>query len=99
MKILSTIITALFFFTGSFNNLPQDEVTITVTINNVRNSTGSLMIGLYNKDSGFPEGEPYMTKLVSLESSSDQEIIFEEVLAGDYAIAVIHDENDNGDRH
>ena len=97
MKILSTIITALLLFTGSFNSQPQDNVTITVTIKSIRNSTGSLMVGLYNKDSDFPEGEPYMTKEVSLRSSGNQEITFEEVLAGDYAIAVIHDENGNED--
>ncbi|KYG83601.1 DUF2141 domain-containing protein [Roseivirga echinicomitans] len=97
MKILSIVITALLLFTSSFNPQPQDNVTITVTISNVRNSTGSLLVGLYNKDADFPQGEPYMTQAVALKSSSDKKITFEGVPAGDYAIAVIHDENGNED--
>ncbi|WP_323755539.1 DUF2141 domain-containing protein [Roseivirga sp.] len=97
MKILSTVITALLLFTSSFSPQPQDKVTITVTISNVRNSTGSLLVGLYNKDTDFPQGEPYMTQVVVLKSSSDKKITFEGVPAGDYAIAVIHDENGNED--
>lgn len=98
MKILiTTIFSLLLLIPGINNKKVADTVTITVTVEGIRNSSGSIAIALHNEDSDFPESEAFMEQEVSLRSSGDVEITFENVPPGDYAVALMHDENDNGD--
>ncbi len=81
-------------------SLPKQKVetvTITVMVEGVRNSSGSVGVALYNEESDFPDDGGFMTEEVSLNSSGNVEVTFENVPVGDYAVAVMHDENDNGE--
>lgn len=98
MKVLiTTIFSLLLLIPGINNKKATDTVTIIVTVEGIRNSSGSIAIALHNEDSDFPESEAFMEQEVSLRSSGDVEITFENVPPGDYAVALMHDENDNGD--
>lgn len=97
MKYLAIILSLFCTVPGMVQRQSTDTVTITVTIEAIRNSSGSLGVALYNEDTEFPESDPFKAKEVSLNSSGDLEVVFEDVPAGDYAIAVMHDENNNGD--
>lgn len=96
MKTLITIIFSVMLLIPGIKK-DQGTITITLTVEGIRNSSGSIGVALHNDESGFPEAEPFMSKEVSLRSSGDVEVVFENVPAGDYAIALMHDENDNGD--
>ena len=97
MKYIAIMMTFLL----AIPTMPQKEkaetVTITVTIDGIRNSSGSLGVALFNEDSEFPDDGGFMNEEVSLNSSGSYEVTFEDLPAGDYAVAVMHDENDNGD--
>jgi len=72
--------------------------TLTVTIQDLRNGAGIVGAALYDEAaaSTFPDGEPFRTAS-ALSSTTGVELTFEDLPAGRYAIAVIHDENENGD--
>ncbi|MCE7995013.1 MAG: DUF2141 domain-containing protein [Roseivirga sp.] len=100
MKTLIATVFSLMLLIPGINTVKvEDTITITVTVEGIRNSSGSIAIALHNEesDSDFPEAEAFREESVSLNSSGDVEIVFEDIPAGDYAVALMHDENDNGD--
>jgi len=98
MKYLAIMITFLLAIPGLQPAVEEVEtVTITVMIDGIRNTSGSIGVALFNEDSDFPDDEPFKATEVSLKSTGGVEVTFEDVPAGDYAIGVMHDENDNGD--
>ena len=72
----------------------KDEVTITVTIGSLRNENGYLAVALHNVETEFPGEDAFMMQYVEVTGGS-VEVIFKNVPAGEYAIAVMHDENGN----
>lgn len=97
MKTLIATFFSLILLIPGINTKQADTITITVTVEGIRNSSGSIAVALHNEESDFPESEAFMSEEVSLRSSGDVEIVFKNVPAGDYAVALMHDENDNGD--
>lgn len=97
MKFLA-ILFSVFLLIPSVKQQPTAEtVTITVTVQGIRNTNGSIGVALFDDNSDFPDDEPFKADGISLRSTGDVEIVFEDVPAGDYAVAVIHDENENED--
>ncbi|MFT4735110.1 MAG: hypothetical protein ACI9K1_002069 [Arcticibacterium sp.] len=94
MKTL--IITLLTFITFLPASKPE-TVTITISIEGIRNSRGTIGVALHNEASKFPDGEAFISKEISLSSSGSIEVVFENVPAGNYAIAIMHDENNSGE--
>lgn len=72
----------------------KDEVTITVTIGSLRNENGYISVALHNGETEFPGEDAFMMQSVEAEDGS-VEVVFKNVPAGEYAIAVMHDENGN----
>lgn len=70
----------------------KEELTITVTIDGLRNENGYVAVALHNGDTEFPGGEGFMNEYVEAKKGSI-EVVFKKVPAGEYAIAVLHDEN------
>lgn len=71
--------------------------TVTVKITGIEKLKGHILIGLYNKAKGYPDiGKEYkgVTLKVSKKSLTHT---FVDVPPGDYAIAVVHDANKNGE--
>jgi uncharacterized protein (DUF2141 family) len=93
MKILTTLIVALGILIAPFKE-QKEEVTLTVTIDGLRNSEGYVTIALHNGETEFPGDEGFMMKSVKAKKGSI-EVTFEKVPTGEYAIAVMHDENGN----
>lgn len=69
---------------------------LTIQVDGVRNNNGYIMVGIYTEDSSFPETEPFRSVEAEAESGSTQ-IIIEDLPAGEYAIAIMHDENGNSE--
>jgi uncharacterized protein (DUF2141 family) len=67
-----------------------------VEVQRLRNDRGHLLAGVYDDPRGFPrEGKP--TRHGKTEIHEGQAVIeFEGLPPGEYAIAVLHDENDDG---
>jgi uncharacterized protein (DUF2141 family) len=66
-----------------------------VKILNLKNSNGDILIGLYDNPSHFP-GKVASGKVVKV-TEKEMEIEFLDIRPGDYAVSVLHDENQNKD--
>ena len=72
---------------------------ITVVITNLRNAEGEILISLYDKAEGFPKDREAIIRsaAVAPDVSGQVTIVFEDLPHGDYAIAVLHDEDTSQD--
>lgn len=68
-------------------------VTITVTIPNAKNDAGKMILGLHNQET-FMKAKA-LNSISSTIKDGSVKITFENIPVGEYAILVLHDENDN----
>jgi len=96
MKSLSIILVlGLFSFTsGKRTNAVRYDLTVTVT--NIQNTKGKVSFGLFRKQDSFPiKGKQF--KGVFIETTkSKTKYTFQNLEKDGYAVAVYHDENNNG---
>ena len=68
---------------------------LVVKVTNLGDLKGQVMVGLFDKEDNFLK-EPI--KGISAKATAEgQELVFENLPYGDYAVSVIHDENENGE--
>lgn len=97
---MKTIYTLFIAFTFALNVNAQTETkttsngqNITVTIKNIKNNKGSVLLGLHTENT-FMKGAG-VKNLTSKIENGQVTVTFTNVEAGTYAIMVMHDENDN----
>ena len=68
---------------------------ISVVITNLRNTDGDVLISLYDKAEGFPKDRDAIIRAAAIppDASGQVTTVFEDLPHGDYAIAVLHDED------
>ena len=69
---------------------------IVVRVKNITPETGKIRIGIYDAMLPFPQEGIHLTHLVVNAQSSEIAATFTNVPFGQYAVAVIHDADDNG---
>jgi uncharacterized protein (DUF2141 family) len=75
-----------------------EQVVLTVTVTNLRNSNGQVLITLWNSPDGFPTKGDKGFKMVAVDarkSVNGAVTIAFTVAPGTYAISTMHDENSN----
>lgn len=86
------------FFTGLFITTAQttseEGITITVTIDKIKNNKGKVLFALYTEDT-FLSSKPIQATGSTIEGNKVK-VTFTNVPKGTYAITCVHDENDNG---
>ena len=94
---MKTVALALAFLLVNFLSQAQaqnaDGADITVTIDNVLNDNGKVMVSLHTTDT-FMKG-PAVQNLESTIENGKVTLTFENVAPGTYAIMALHDENAN----
>ncbi len=92
MRTLSFFIALIISTTLSFAQTEKGQ-DITVTIENINNSRGHVIIGLHTADTFMKAGAVQQTAA----KVKDGKVVytFKNVKPGAYAIMVLHDENDN----
>lgn len=90
-----SLLIGLFSFTP-----PKQETNYSLTINveNLRNSKGVVQYALYNRDGSIPDEkyERCFRKGIAEISKDRSTLTFNDLPAGTYAISILHDENENG---
>ncbi|NJM50903.1 MAG: DUF2141 domain-containing protein [Sphingomonadales bacterium] len=74
----------------------EAKANVTVSVSNLRNAKGQLMVCLTKNPKAFPDcskDSAALKKLVPAGNAGN--IVFTSVEAGTYAIAIVHDENSN----
>lgn len=84
------VTTSLLIFTSA-----AEATDLTVTINGVKNSTGSVAAAIYNAEANFPRGAP-LGGFRMKASGGPVTFTFRNLPPGKYAMTSFHDENDNG---
>lgn len=92
MKVVLTGL-IIFLLNSSFIN-PASTLRIEVT--NLRSNKGSVLVSLYNNAKDFPQDAAKAVGKTKVTIEGAKAIaIFENVLPGKYAAAILHDENQN----
>ena len=94
-QIMKTKIIVLAAILTSFTLRPASgQAKLEVTVKNIRQAKGTIRVGLFDKEDTFLK-KAAEGKVVKA-SVSEVVVIFENVKPGEYALSVIHDENENG---
>lgn len=70
---------------------------LTVEINGLRNQKGMVCLSLFSGEQGFPNESDRAIASRFVEAKEDSVLaIFDQLSPGEYAVAVIHDDNEDG---
>ncbi len=80
------------------------SIRLTVNVTGIRGSRGSIVVSLFHGGDGFPGDSKkalasHIVPLTDASATSIQTcllVVFEGLAPGEYAVALFHDENDNG---
>src|SRR5690348_18409554 len=71
------------------------QAKLEVTVRNIKEAKGTIRVGLFTNENDFlkkaAEGKVVKAK------QGELTVVFENLKPGDYAVSVIHDENENGE--
>lgn len=90
LSISFALISSLGF---SQDTTTQDGKSITVTVSNIRNSNGKVALALHNGDTFMKTDAIQSTE--SPITNGEVTVTFTNVTSGEYAVLVLHDENEN----
>ncbi len=90
-----SVLIGLFSFTPP---IQETNYSLTIKVENLRNSKGVVKYALYNRDGSIPDEkyERYFRKGIAEISNDKSTLTFNDLPAGNYAISILHDENKNG---
>ncbi|KPM32038.1 Hypothetical protein I595_1686 [Croceitalea dokdonensis DOKDO 023] len=71
--------------------------TITVSVENVKNSNGAIRAALYDSSDSFLKFDAVFASTASKATPTTTVLVFKDIPSGAYGIALFHDENDNGE--
>lgn len=93
MKLTPILLFCLF---TSFQWKMDSKSNLTVTVTNIQNSKGKISFGLFRKIDSFPvKGKQFKGVFIDTKKPSTK-YTFENLADGQYAVAIFHDENENG---
>ena len=92
---MTLFILVVLMVAGGIGGQSPSRGDITVVITNIRNDDGEILISLYDKAEGFPKDRSAIirTAAIPAELSGQVTTVFDDLPYGDYAIAVLHDED------
>lgn len=96
MKSLCLFLLLGFFSFNSGKRTNSERYDLTITVTNIQNAKGKISFGLFRKQDSFPiKGKQYKGVLIET-TKSKTKYTFQNLEKDGYAVAVYHDENNNG---
>lgn len=94
---MKTLILTIILAICNFMSQAQQKqgIDLTITIDNVKNSTGFVLLGLHNQQTFMNKSVDALDKKQATIKNGEITVIFKNVVPGDYAVLAIHDENAN----
>jgi uncharacterized protein (DUF2141 family) len=91
---MKTTALSLWMIIGVMSSSTAQEM-LSIEVTNIKNTSGNIMVGLFNNEETFLKDAVIGQTI----KASDEKIVvtFKNVPMGEYAISVIHDENENGE--
>lgn len=87
-----TILMAVAFFVAN----GQEKVTLTVNVEGVPSTDGKLKISVFNSEVTYLE-KAFIVETIDLSTDKNRSFKITGLEPGDYAVSIIHDENNNGE--
>ncbi len=77
----------------------KETYSLKINISQLRNSKGDVIVYLYNKEGTIPDKKfnKYYKKRTSAIDLNSSTVIFSNLPKGNYAVCIVHDENNNGE--
>lgn len=75
----------------------EETGTLSIEINNIKSSSGMVWIGIYNSPKSFLVKEKAIIEGIQIHKEGSLTIEIPGLKFGQYAIAIFHDENNNGE--
>jgi uncharacterized protein (DUF2141 family) len=72
-----------------------EATSLAVNVKNLPSTTGTVEVSLFNSEEMYLK-EPYRQQSGSVGEDGTYSTVFTDLAAGEYAVVVVHDENDNG---
>ena len=90
---LALLVAAIFAVDMEAQSMSLGDITVIIT--DLRNTDGEILISLYDKAEGFPRDRQaiFRAAVVEPDVSGQVTTVFEDLPYGDYALAVLHDED------
>lgn len=70
--------------------------TLTVTLDNIQVQEGSLMVAVYQGVESYDSNQNVLASAKKTATAESHSLVFTDLAPGEYAVKVMHDENDNG---
>lgn len=85
-------------FSSAVQAADDKGITLTVSVSDLRNSNGNVVFGLYNRKDAFPDEhyKKYYKILRGKIVNSSSTVAFKDLPSGEYAVNILHDENNDG---
>lgn len=89
--------TILFALVCLLSSLSASAIELTINIKNVNSTRGNIKVALFDKAAGFPGNNEaaVRTEIVEIVDPAKTSITFRGLTAGNYAVSLFHDENNN----
>jgi len=83
---------------SSYSNPAEETFSLTVEVTGLRNSEGSVLFALYNREDAFPDEhyKKYLKKVTGRVVNGASSAIFKNLPKGRYAVSILHDEDGDG---
>jgi len=83
---------------SSFSIQKQETCSLTIEVSELRNSKGTVLFALYNREDAFPDEhyKKYFKKLTGKIVNGASSVTFENLPEGRYAVNILHDEDNDG---
>lgn len=94
MNNKAIILTTLSILVLALNCLAQEVGTLTIIATNLESENGQAVANLFREQDDLPK-KPFKTTKASIKEGVE-ELVFEGLPNGSYAVIVYHDKNDNG---
>ena len=96
LNLLNLTLIALLL--SSFHNQKKETYNLTIEVMDLRNSSGSVLFALYNREDAFPDEhyKKYLKKVTGKIVKETSTVTFGNLPAGKYAVNILHDENNDG---
>ncbi len=100
MKIALNLlkVTLIILLLSSFHNQKKETYNLTIEVKDLRNSNGTVLFALYNREDAFPDEhyKKYLKKVTGKIVKGTSTVIFGNLPAGKYAVNILHDEDNDG---
>ena len=83
---------------SSFTSPSSESYSLTIEVNQLRNSKGVVQFALYDKDGSIPDERYKKYYKISIGEiiNNSSKVTFKDIPYGKYAVNILHDENENG---